>query len=51
MEDYGGKRRRKIQGDVYDWVEENIKMDFREIFRGGVKWNYLAEDREKWRVL
>jgi hypothetical protein len=32
-------------------VEENVKIDFREIFREGVKWVYLAEDRENWRVL
>jgi hypothetical protein len=30
-------------------VEENIKMHFREIFRDGVKWINLREDREKWR--
>lgn len=28
-------------------MEENVKLDFREIFRDGVKWIYLAEDREK----
>jgi hypothetical protein len=51
MENYGGKSKSKIQGDASDYIEENIKMDFREIFRDGLKWIHLAEDREKWRVL
>jgi hypothetical protein len=30
---------------------DNIKMDLREIVWGGMHWIYLAEDRDRWRVL
>jgi hypothetical protein len=30
---------------------ENIKMDLLEIGWGGVDWNGLAQDRDKWRAL
>jgi hypothetical protein len=30
--------------------EENIKMDLREIGRGGINWIDLAQDRDQWRV-
>jgi hypothetical protein len=26
-------------------------MDLREIGRGGMDWNYLAQDRDQWRAL
>jgi hypothetical protein len=32
------------------WVD-NIKMDLVELRWGGVDWNGLAQDREKWRAL
>jgi hypothetical protein len=31
--------------------EDNIKLDIREIGRGGVDWIDLAQDRDKWKVL
>jgi hypothetical protein len=37
-----GRLRRK-------WVD-NIKVDFREIRRGGMDWVDLAEDRDQWRA-
>jgi hypothetical protein len=30
---------------------DNIKMDLREIGRDGMKWIYLAHDRDQWRTL
>jgi hypothetical protein len=30
---------------------DNIKMDLRQIGRGGMSWIDLAEDRDKWRAL
>jgi hypothetical protein len=32
-------------------LEDNIKMDLREIGRGGMDWIDLVEDRDHWRVL
>jgi hypothetical protein len=32
-------------------LEDNIKMDLREIGWSGVVWVDLAEDRDQWRVL
>jgi hypothetical protein len=32
------------------WVD-NIKMDLREIDRGGMDWIDLAQDRDQWRAL
>jgi superfamily II DNA/RNA helicase len=31
--------------------EDNMKMDLREIGRGGMDWINLAEDRDQWRAL
>jgi hypothetical protein len=31
-------------------LEDNIKMDLREIGWGGMNWIYLAQDRDQWRV-
>jgi hypothetical protein len=31
--------------------EDNIKMDLREVGRGGIDWISLAQDRERWRAL
>jgi hypothetical protein len=30
---------------------DNIKMDLREMGRGGMDWIDLAQDRDKWRAL
>jgi hypothetical protein len=32
-------------------VEDNIKMDLREIGWGGMDWIHLAHDRDQWKVL
>jgi hypothetical protein len=34
----------------HSWVY-NIRMDFREIGRGGMDWIHLAQDRDQWRAL
>jgi hypothetical protein len=34
----------------HGWVD-NIKMDLGEIWRGGVDWIGLAQDRDRWRAL
>jgi hypothetical protein len=31
--------------------EHNIRMDLREIWREGVKWMHLAQDRDQWQAL
>jgi hypothetical protein len=31
--------------------EDNIKMDFREIYWGGMGWINLAQDRDQWRAI
>jgi hypothetical protein len=31
--------------------EDNIKMDLREIGRGGTTWIHLVQDRDQWRAL
>ena len=31
--------------------EDNIKMDLREVERGGLDWVKLAQDRDRWRAL
>jgi hypothetical protein len=31
--------------------ENNIKMNLREIGRGGMEWIHLAQDRDQWRAL
>jgi hypothetical protein len=33
------------------WMGDNIKMEGREIGFGGVDWIYLAQYRDRWRVL
>jgi hypothetical protein len=32
-------------------LEDNIKMDLRDIRWGGVDWIHLAQDRDQWRAL
>jgi hypothetical protein len=43
-----GKRQ---PGELRRRWEDNIKMDLREIGRGGRDWIYLALDRDHWRAL
>jgi hypothetical protein len=31
--------------------EDNIKMNLKEVGRGGMDWIELAEDRDRWRTL
>ena len=31
--------------------DDNIKMDLRDVVRGGIDWIDLAQDRERWRAL
>jgi hypothetical protein len=38
----GGTRRR--------W-EDNLKMDLQEVGCGGMVWNEMAQDRDRWRAL
>jgi hypothetical protein len=34
------------------WEGDNIKIDLQDVeLRGGMGWNYLAEDKEMWRAL
>jgi hypothetical protein len=51
--DTEGRRERvslQIWFNFLDW-EDNIKMDLRDIGFGNVDWIYLAQDRDRWRVL
>jgi hypothetical protein len=43
--------RKKQVGKPRRMWEDNIKIDFTEILRGGMKWIHLPQDRYQWRVL
>jgi hypothetical protein len=42
---------RKPLGRPRRRLEDNIKMDLREVGWGGAHWIDLAEDRDRWRAL
>jgi hypothetical protein len=44
------KGKRPLVRPRHRWVD-NIKMDLREIARGGIDWIDLAQDRDQWRAL
>jgi hypothetical protein len=44
------KGKRSLARPRRRWVA-NIKMDLRELGRGGMDWIHLAEDRDQWRAL
>jgi hypothetical protein len=44
----GGKR--PLERSRRRW-EENINMDLQEVGCGGIDWNELAQDRDRWRAV
>jgi hypothetical protein len=42
---------KRLLGRLRRRWEDNIKMDLREIGRGGMDWINLAQDRDQWRAL
>jgi hypothetical protein len=44
------ERKRPLGRTKCRW-EDNIKMDLREIGRGGMDWIDMAQDRDQWRAL
>ena len=42
--------KRLIRRPRHRW-EDNIKMDLQEVGCGGMDWNELAQDRDRWRAL
>jgi hypothetical protein len=43
----GNRPPRRLRGR---W-EDNMKVDLREVARGGMDWVHLAQDRDHWRAL
>jgi hypothetical protein len=43
------ERKRSLGRPRRGW-EDNIKLDFREIWINGVNWIHLAQDRVRWRA-
>jgi hypothetical protein len=41
------ERKRPLGRPRLRW-EDNIRMDLREIVRGGVDWMHLVQDRDQW---
>jgi len=37
-------------GPMHRW-EDNIKMDLQDMVCGGMDWNNVAQDRDRWRAL
>ena len=44
------ERKRPLGRPRRRW-EDNIKMDVQELGFGGMDWNELAQDRDRWRAL
>jgi hypothetical protein len=42
---------KKIHGRFRRRWEDNIKMDFKEMYYEGVDWNYVFQDRIRWPAL
>jgi hypothetical protein len=53
IQSFGGKPRwkKKTLGNPRRRWEDNIRMDLREIGRGGMDWIDLAQDKDHWRTL
>ena len=42
---------RRLLGRPRSRLEDNIKMNLREVGRGGMDWINLVQDRNRWRTL
>jgi hypothetical protein len=47
----GKPKGKRPRGRPRHRLEDNIKMDLREIGWGGMDWIDLAQDRDQWRAL
>jgi hypothetical protein len=47
----GKPEERRPLGRLRRRWKDNIKMDLREVGWGGLDWNDLAQDRDRWRAL
>jgi hypothetical protein len=47
----GEPERKRPLGRPRWWWVNNIKMDLADVGVGGVDWNGMAQDRDKWRAL
>jgi len=52
IQSFGGKPKgKKPLGRPRRRWEDDIKMDLQEVGCGGMDWNELAQDRDRWRAL
>jgi hypothetical protein len=47
---WGNLRDRDHSEDTRRRWEDNIKMDIRDVRRGGMDWIYMAQDKDMWRA-